>query len=302
MTTIALATCAEIPDLDTEGRLALHALQRAGATVEAAVWDDPDVAWERFDAVVVRSTWDYTTKRTAFLAWAGHVEEVSELYNPAAVLRWNSDKHYLHDLSEAGIPVVPSAFLEPGDRPTAHPFAEVDHVVKPAVGAGSLDAARHQPGSSASTRHIERLLAQGRSVITQPYLNEVDTQGESALLYFAGAFAHSLRKAAILTPGRTAAEGALFIPEEMTPRAASAAERDLADGLLHALPGILTRRDITLTESPLYARVDLLPSAEGPLLLELELTEPSLFLDHAPGSAERFASAVLTTLSRRWLG
>lgn len=292
MTSIALVTCAEIPDLDHEGALLREALTAAGQRAQAAVWSDPEVDWASFDRVVVRSTWDYTRRRGEFLAWARRVDSLTRLDNSAGLLEWNSDKHYLAHLAEAGIPVVPTAFIEPGTggHDISHPFDQVEHVVKPAVGAGSLDTARHQPGGQ-SGAHITRLLNAGRSVITQPYLAEVDTAGETALIYLGGVFSHALRKDAILVPAQQEANE-LFVPERMSPREPGVAERDLAESLLSALPAVLADRGVACDGPPLYARIDLLPTPDGPLLLELELTEPSLFLDHAPGSTERFVAAI----------
>ena len=103
---IALATCAEFPDLDAEGPLLMAALSGLGMHAEPAVWTDPDAAWSSYDAVVVRSTWDYHQRRDEFLEWADRVATVTRLANPADVLRWNTDKTYLRELSEAGLPVV----------------------------------------------------------------------------------------------------------------------------------------------------------------------------------------------------
>ena len=285
MTRIALASCAELPALDDEGQLLLAALRERGAEAEPVVWDDDGADWAAYDLVVVRGTWDYVPKLERFLAWTDHVAEVSSLLNPAPVIRWNTDKRYLAELERAGVPIVPTQFLEPGDAPE-HRFADVEHVVKPVVSAGSRDTLRLAPADAGrGLAHAAALLDAGRAVMVQPYLHEVDEHGETALLHLGGHFSHAMRKGPLLRPGMDLVEG-LYAEEEMSVREPSAAERDLAATVLAALPD-------GLGDDLLYARVDLLPSPEGPRLLELELTEPSLFLDHHPPGVEALADAVL---------
>jgi O-ureido-D-serine cyclo-ligase len=187
------------------------------------------------------------------------------------------------------VPTVPTQFVEPGERATealAGFLGEgaAEWVVKPAVGAGSRDAARYAPGEDrAAGDHIERLLDAGRSVLLQPYLDQVDLHGETALIYFTGRFSHGIRKGPLLRRG-TAPTDALFAAEHITPRIPSSDELQVADRALAALP----------FAAPLYARVDLIRSKDAqPCLLELELTEPSLFFAHAPGAARRFAELCL---------
>lgn len=291
MTRIGLATCAQFPDLDDEDRLLLPALAGLAIEAEPVVWDDDGVDWSAYDAIVLRSTWDYVERYDVFLAWIDRVTEVSRLFNTAATVRWNTDKHYLSELSAAGVPTVATTFLEPGDDPAAWSVTTPEVVVKPAVSAGSRDTMRHAVGEDrgAASAHVARLLAAGRSVMVQPYLASVDTAGETALLFFAGEFSHAIRKGPLLQAGVEGerVEG-LFVQEEIEPRVPSAAERATAQAALAAVPG----------EPPLYARVDLLSGHDGqPVLLELELAEPSLFLSHAHGAADRLARALARTLT-----
>jgi glutathione synthase/RimK-type ligase-like ATP-grasp enzyme len=236
--------------------------------------------------VLLRSTWNYTECPAEFLHWCERVAAATRLLNPPAIVRWNTDKRYLSDLASKGVPVIPAHFLAPGDDPASFP-AHAEFVVKPCIGAGSRDTQRYTaPNRQAAITHAKRLLDAGRHVLVQPYLEAVDTAGETALLFFAGRFSHAIRKGPLLQRDG-AATAALFAPEAITPRAPSSAEIEVAHRALAAIPG----------GAPLYARVDLLPSADGPQLLELELTEPSLFFDHAPGSAERFVAAIESTLA-----
>lgn len=274
-TRIGLATCRELPGGDPDD----HELPGLlGA--EWVVWDDPDVAWDRYDRVVLRSTWDYQERRDAFLAWCDRVGP-ERLRNDPATVRWNTDKRYLVELGEAGLPVVPTTLG------ATFPTDGSEYVVKPTVSAGSRDTARFTGEDARAHELARRIEASGRTVMVQPYVPSVDERGETALLFFAGTFSHAIRKAPILKRGQDPTSE-LFAAEEIAPREATAAERAVADAVL---------RHVSRERDLLYARIDLVEAEDGsPLLLELELTEPSLFFAHAPGSAERFASAVRANL------
>ncbi len=290
---VALVTARAARGLDEDMPPLTAALSAAGAQPQIVDWDDGRVDWARFDLVVPRSAWDYAERLPEFLAWAERVARLSTLVNPLPVVRWNTDKHYLGELARAGAPVVATWYAEPGQDAggTRDEFLAAtdcrELVVKPAVGAGSRDARRHAHGARAGILdHVEPLLAAGRSVMLQPYLESVDAHGETALMYIGGRFSHAIRKGALLPSGAPSTAG-LFAPEEIVARTPGADELAAAERILAAAPfGTLV-----------YARVDLLRDATGaPRLLELELTEPSLFLAHASGSAERFAAALLASL------
>jgi hypothetical protein len=277
-TRIALATCSLFPDLDEDGPELLAALAAEGVEAEVRSWDS-DTDWTVYDLVVIRTTWDYWTRYEEFLAWT---RRVPRLLNTADVVGWNTDKTYLRRLAEAGIPVVPTTWLEPGDRftPPGHAF-----VVKPTVSAGARDTAAYRAGDGAAVAHVKGLLDAGRPVMVQPYVHGVDAEGETSVLVFDGEVSHGARKAAILTPGR-GVDNAVDSRSYVTPRDPSPEERELA---LRVVDVVRSWGDELL-----YARVDLLP---GPVLIELEVTEPSLFLRHAPGAAQRFAQAVARRVS-----
>ena len=242
--------------------------------------------------MVIRSTWDYTERPAQFADWTRRVERTSTLFNPAAVVGWNIDKQYLRDLENAGLPIVPTIWLDPErnfDSRAIHTRfpAFGDFVVKPTVSAGSRDTGRYNAGvtqqRSMAITHAKNLLGVGRRVMIQRYLRNVDTAGETALVYVDGEFSHSVRKGALLDgPYRERLTDELYRQEIMTARAASDAERALADRVVAALPDVVPGADGPL----LYARVDLIPDDDGaPVVLEVELTEPSLFFAHAEGSA-----------------
>jgi glutathione synthase/RimK-type ligase-like ATP-grasp enzyme len=297
---IALVTAKAARELDTDLEPLVEALRAAGAEVAVPAWDDPAVDWARHDVAVLRSTWDYTDRIDEFVAWCTRCSGRTRLLNPVEVVRWNIDKHYLADLARAGVPVVPTRFVEPQDD-AARAFADFleggqttagtalaalpdEFVVKPAIGAGSRDAARYyRADAAAAAAHVRRLTSAGRSVMLQPYLPRVDHAGETAVLYLGGEYSHAVRKGPLLRAGAPLVEG-LFAEEDIRPRSPSSAELDVAAAAYAAIP----------FDSPVYARIDLLQDEQGkPVLLELELTEPSLFFPQAPGAAERFASHLM---------
>ena len=280
---VALATCAEVPELDEDGPPLVEGLAARGVAATAAVWDDPRVDWTAFDLVVLRSTWDYAERRERFLAW---IETLPRVLNAPDVVRWNTDKRYLDDLADAGVPVVPTTFLAPGEsfEPPTGPF-----VVKPAVSAGSRRTARYEPAEARrAAEHVDSLHATGDVAMMQRYVAPIDDVGETALLYLGGSYSHAIRKAGLLLPGAEPTS-ALYLEETVEARTPSAAEHAVAERALEAVP--------VDGEPLLYARVDLVPDDDGtPLVLEVELTEPSLFLSYADGATARFADAIATAL------
>jgi glutathione synthase/RimK-type ligase-like ATP-grasp enzyme len=288
MTRIALASTLPALELDEDLPPLREALDRAGIAHETLVWDDVTVSWSRFDAVLLRSTWDYTQRLPEFLAWCTRVSAQTRLLNPLEIVRWNTDKRYLGELAKKGLPVIESFYIAPGERPDGFP-AWPEFVVKPTVGAGSRDTQRYVDSERGpAAQHVERLLNAGRHVLVQPYLAQVDSAGETALLFFGGKFSHAIRKGPLLKRGEGPTR-ALFAAEHITAREPSAQEMATARQVLAALP----------VQGLAYARVDLLPSAKGPQLLELELTEPSLFFHTSSEAADRFVGALREKLRER---
>jgi hypothetical protein len=284
---VDLVTCAALPGGDEDGPALTAALARRGITARWRVWNDPAVDWSAGTLAVIRSPWDYTQSLERFLAWARHVPR---LVNPAEVVTWSADKVYLAELASEGVPVVPSAFVRPGTA--ADLPADGEYVVKPSVGAGARGAARFAAGErSAGHRQVATLHERGFTALVQPYLHAIDTRGETALMYLDGQYSHAISKAALLPPatGHRAADRALYARRGVTDATASPAELAVGEQVL----ALLRRR---FGADQLYARVDLLPGPDGPLLGELELAEPSLFLEHAAGAADRFAAAIADRL------
>lgn len=261
----------------------MAALDRSDVDVDVVDWDDPNVSWAKYDRVVLRSTWDYPERLPQFLAWLDAVSRVSDLCNPLPMVRWNVDKHYLAELDRARVPVVPTAFAEPGDRPElpAEPF-----VVKPAVGAGSRDAASYDPDQhELAHAHIDRLHRSGASALIQPLVASVAVDGEWPLVFLGGSYSHAANKRVSL-PRASSVEG-LFAEETNTAHVADAAQIAVAQA---AVDVVAERFGV-----PTYARVDLVRDDDGGFrVLELELVEPSLFLPQAePEAVDRLVTVLL---------
>ncbi len=276
------------PSHDRDLPVLRDALAAAGAGADIVFWDDQGVDWAAYDLALIRSTWDYSLRNAEFVAWAERCGKATRLANPAPVVRWNTDKRYLGDLTGAGVPVVPTRYLAPGaaaDLPEDH-----EYVIKPTSGAGARYAARHTPDRRAeAVRHLVRLHEEGFTAMVQPYVRAIDTRGERALQYFGGRLLHASRKRAVLAPG-TAFDAAKVAHPGLEPWTPEPAELAVAERALAAVPD---------AEGLLYARVDLVDGEDGqPLLMELELVEPNLFLFLHPGSLERVVEAVLAQARR----
>lgn len=280
-----LVSCADLPSGDGDDDAVVPALSSLGFSVSWAPWDS-SADFSSADAVILRATWDYPERRAEFLDWC---ESVPALYNPAGVVRWNTDKSYLTELIDAGVAVVPTVLVSPGE---AARFPSSDFVVKPSVGAGSRGAAKFAGGVDASS-HVAALHAEGHTALIQPYQSSVDTAGELALVYLGGIYSHAFTKGAML--GSTMDASGLYLSESLAAATSPADAVALAEDVLDAASALLG----ILRAELLYARVDLVRGADGkPLLLELELTEPSLgFRQTDPSAAMRFASAVRQQLA-----
>ncbi|MDE3064824.1 MAG: hypothetical protein KGJ36_04045 [Acidobacteriota bacterium] len=270
MRRVALATARLAEDPDEP--LLLAALAAEGIDARALPWDEPDPFDD--DLVVIRSTWDYTSRLAEFLDWA---RRVARLANPYDVVAYSSDKSYLGDLAARGHRVVATTYVDVGAEPA---FPPGDVVVKPRVGAGSLDAARYGGAErEAALAHVARLHAAGRDALVQPYVASVDDLGERALVFIGGEFSHAMTKGAMLNVTQESRTW-LYRVEAMS---RARAEPDAL---------ALAREVLAGFDDLLYARVDLVRDEGAWALMELELVEPSLFLTHAPDAASRLARAI----------
>ncbi len=287
-----VALVAQFDSLDThgDGPPLVAALLGRGIDAEVVAWGG-DRDWATFDGVIVRNAYDYLDRLEEFLAWAARVEGLTRLANPAAVLAWNSDKRYLRVLSESGVPIVPTVWIDPGGRLPRWRWEEV--VVKPSVSAGARNTARYAGDDRAAIEaHVAAIGAAGSTALVQPYLSEVDRDGEWGTYVFDGRVSHVIAKAAVLRAGAPPPDDfALAINQPVVAAEVTGELVGFASSVMAALPARLP--------APLYARVDAVRGGDGRLaLLELECIEPFFFLETQPDAGLRFARAVESWLGR----
>jgi glutathione synthase/RimK-type ligase-like ATP-grasp enzyme len=283
---IAFVTCERLPQIAEDDRLAAEALAARGATVAARVWTDPAVRWEEFDAVVIRSAWDYHLRSAEFLGWLDRLEAVSaRVWNPPPLLRWNLDKAYLEELAARGVSTVPMRRVQ---RRACVSLATIlaeagwdDAVVKPAISASAYRTFRTT--DKEAEQLFSRLLEEGDALV-QHYQPEVVGEGEWSFCFFGGSFSHAVlkrpRKGDFRTQTELGGSRRLMPPPALVVTEAARA--------LACLPSI-----------PLYARVDGIRCGGEFRLMELELIEPVLHFDLDREAAGRFAASVLSVISRR---
>ncbi|HEX6248713.1 MAG TPA: ATP-grasp domain-containing protein [Nocardioidaceae bacterium] len=284
MTDVLLVTCSEVPEGEEGGDLIVAELGRRGLSGVWAVWDDPDVDWAGARLALVRSTWDYERRRGEFLAWAHETSRLTTLVNTAAVLEWNTDKAYLLDLVDAGLPVVPT--LDVADESELAPAIATfgTAVVKPRVGAGGRGVVLFdlEPGGPAGID--ESQLDEGPWVV-QPLVESVRTEGETSVFVLGGE--------AVSQVSKRPSGGEIRVHEEYGGSMDAVPLTDEARAL--AVRTVATAERRLGTALP-YARVDLMRMDGGLVVSELEVTEPGLYLDVVPANASAFAGVVAALL------
>jgi hypothetical protein len=278
---VALVTCRTPPEPDPDQEPLLAALRRSGVEAEMLAWDDPDARPEAFDLCVLRSCWNYHLRPEEFLAWIERTAAATRLANSATVVRWNLHKRYLTELEASGLPIVPTAFVARGTRVS---FAETlrregwgEAVIKPCVSGGSYRTRRFELRDGLEAQEFLDELVRERDAMIQRYMPSVERKGEKALVWIAGRWTHSVEKAPRFQGGEE------HVSEAIVP---GQAELDIAARVLASLP------ERWLADL-LYARLDLIASdGRAPLVSELELIEPSLFLLQHPPALERFVEAI----------
>jgi hypothetical protein len=283
---VALAAAARFPDLLEEGPLIIGALAEAGLEAETAVWNDPDVRWADYDLVVANGAWDNIRHVDEFVRWTETLERGGvPMVNSPATLRWNLDKRYLRALEAAGVPVVPTSWVE-----RAAPVdLEGEVVVKPAISGGGHQTARYEPHEhDEGRRHIDDLVASGRVAMVQPYQSAVDDEGELGLIFLGGTFSHAIHKEPMIRRGTGPLDDLI---DNQVVVVAAPSDDQLALG----------RRAVAAAEDLLgpttYARVDTVRGVGGdPLLLELELLDPLLFFAWHPDKVGGFARVLADRL------
>lgn len=292
---LALVTSQRRPEAVKDDAPLFDYLREIGQDFVSVSWDDPAVSWRDFDAVIVRTTWDYCPRLPEFLAWARRVSAETRLLNPVEVLTWNTNKRYLAAVAAHGAPIIPTEWVTPAEADTlparlaARGWGRA--FVKPIVGAGSDHTLRVEddPASRAAAVEFVRHYPVAEGALVQPYLDRVESTGELSLVYFGGELSHAVRKVPPAGDFRVQIEwGGRY-----QAYAAGAEEREVAEACLAA-----AGRAFGLSAPLVYARVDLLQSPEGGYWLnELELVEPSLYFDHAPGGPARLLGAIRAALA-----
>jgi hypothetical protein len=280
---VVLVTCRELAGSPDPDDAALRDLLTArGRSVAIVPWDEPAFDWSSARLALLRSTWDYFHRRDEFLAWAERVATVTALHNPPAVIRWNTHKGYLVELAAKGLPVVATELVKQGSRTdldrlmNGRQWKKV--VIKPAVSAGSFKTMlAGAPNMAEARAHLASIVEKGDALV-QPYMANVEGYGERSLIMIDGVFTHAVRKRpAFGAAGAGVAEA--FVPGEPLLENADVDPAVAAEDEAEAAQRIVEGAGLGNT---LYARVDLIRELDGtPVLMELELVEPSLFLHHA---------------------
>jgi glutathione synthase/RimK-type ligase-like ATP-grasp enzyme len=287
---IAFATASDYPHLTLDDQLVVQVGNQFGLTIEPAIWNDPSVVWRDFDAVVIRSCWDYHHQPETFLAWVTMLEQAEVvLWNPPAVIYWNHNKQYLLDLEQWGVPVVPTLYLPQGasaDLPSllaTRGWADV--VIKPAISASAFNTWRATSATEGTNpARFATQLHQSPTLI-QPYMPEIEA-GEWSLIYFNGQFSHAALK--LPKAGDFRVQGAF----------GGASQPALPDkGLIEQGATIIAHVQAQLEREFLYIRVDGIVIDGRLVIMELELIEPSLFIAFDEQAAARFAQAMVARLS-----
>lgn len=283
---VALATYGRAPALAPDDQLLLPALDALGVTAEPVVWSSHAAMWTAFDAVIIRSCWDYHLHSAAFHTWLDRLEKSGlVVWNPPPLVRWNADKRYLIDLAERGVPTIRTSIVQRGRGEEVERIVAAEEwtrfVIKPAVSASGFETyALEMPLGAIDRATIARVVSTGDALV-QPFADEIPRAGEFSFTFIDGTFSHATLKLATAGEFRVQTEhGGSVAPTSADPRLIDEAARSLA-----VLPAV-----------PLYARVDGIVRDGSFVLMELELIEPNLFLELGPGSAERMARAIARRL------
>jgi len=276
---LALATCAHLPGVHPDDAHLADSLQRLGIEPTACIWNDPAVDWSRFDAVLMRTTWDYFKHVAAFKHWLERLPV--PIINDRPLLRWNSDKRYLLELERLGVQIIPTRIVSAGELPVVlAAMRGQDVVVKPTVSGGGWHTLRGTVGDIAFAQALAQLPSELEYML-QPFVPEIVSDGECSLLFFDGRFSHAVVKRAARGDYRVQSEFGGSV-EAIEPDAAIIASAQQVLDAVAALGHV----------DSAYARVDGVIVDGRFRLMELEMIEPSLFLGDRPDAAERFAGVV----------
>ena len=286
MKKLAFLSMDDLQDFFVYDELLLAPFAAQGYEVDTISWHQPDVDYSIYEAVIVRSPWDYQQYETEFVACLKRIERQTRLINSLPLMLWNFNKQYLKDLEAAGVPVLPTRWLSRFEQSAItgafSEFACDELVIKPCVSANADDTFRLTPERLATNIGELATCFAGRECMVQPFVSSVTEQGEVSLFYFAGELSHAILK---------------------QPKAGDFRVQEEHGGSLQAItpePAMLTNALAALNAMPddyLYARVDLLWFAGEWRIIELELIEPSLYFNLDEHSPQRFVNAYLRYLN-----
>jgi hypothetical protein len=279
---VAIASCLVLPEPDPDEAPLTEALRSEGLSVETLGWDDASADFSRARVTLLRSTWNYPEAPEAFASFIDRTAKSTALYNGAPTVHWNLHKRYLLALERAGVPVVPTRLIERGASTTLasimHDLGTERAVVKPAISAASRGTIKVDAGDLARGEAHLRALAVKEDVLVQPYLSSVEGHGERAVVWIDGAVTHAVRKSPRFAGGAESVSTAVDVaPDEIA----------LAERAIAVAPGPL-----------LIARIDVARGDDGrPMVMELELIEPSLYFVQSPTALARYVAAVQRRLA-----
>jgi glutathione synthase/RimK-type ligase-like ATP-grasp enzyme len=282
MKNCAFLTLDERGDYVIDDEHAIAPLAELGWRVATVSWRQTETPWSEFDAVIIRSTWDYWDDVPAFLSVLEHIDRETRLANSLGIVRWNLEKTYLADLDRKGIGIVPTIWPSEVKLDSFQAFSEQHGcdqlVIKPVIGANGDKAFRVSPLDSPQRREMISACFADRRALVQTFMPRILTEGEFSLFYFNGEFSHAILKTPAESEFRSQEEhGANIQPVLPEPQLLMRGREALA----------------ALSETPLYARADFIRNDENDfLVMELELIEPSMYLRTDPGAPMRFARAI----------
>jgi glutathione synthase/RimK-type ligase-like ATP-grasp enzyme len=285
---LAIATSVDLPSIQRDDVHLVATLERLDVQPLACIWNDPQVDWLAFDAVLIRTIWDYYKHHAAFLGWLNRLDQLGvPTINDSALLRWNSDKRYLLELAGHGVGIVPTRLAghaELAEILVAMPAQQV--VIKPSISGSAWHTVRGTTGDAAFDAAV-KLLPPEHDYLVQPFVPEIVSKGEWSLLYFGGCFSHAVLK-------RPAA-GDFRVQDEF----GGSVETAQPDAAMLAVAAQSLAAVAALGHpDPAYVRVDGVVCGDRFLIMELELIEPFLFLETGTGAAERLAQALVERLRR----
>jgi len=271
------------PDPDLDIPFVLEAAQHLNIDLDFANWQDNKINWQNYDAAVIRSTWNYVPYRDEFVSWSKKVEKETKLFNSSKIIEWNTDKKYLLELEQTGIPIIPTKFctnLSDAESQLEWAFNLSSAIaIKPSIGAGARLAGRATSIEEAKVL-LKNIFNNKRIPMIQPYVESVDTEGEKAIVVIDGVLSHVARKVPALTQGGHGdGAGSEVIDEKI-------------NNIFNTV-----KENLSTWQELLYARIDVVLLNSSYVLMELELTEPWLFMKYRPESSLDLFNAILKRIN-----